>query len=171
MGKWDNSPVDIQFGTFTPFYLLSLSYGIFHDAAQKRTFTSLDAYLGNAMLLHQEDRKRVVFAPNGYIAHRNLTEILTRASELGEEVIVEDWENQLQSVLSNGAWLKYTQNTAIQKLLLSTKDRKIIDRSRPDDVTYCIGDDGTGKNIHGLVLEEIRDRLRNELDLSLPSAN
>jgi hypothetical protein len=162
MGKWDNTPAEIMFGTRTPFYLLSLHYGIFRDPELRRTFTSLNSYLGFAMLQSDDDRKSIMVAPNGYIANLNLMEILENASKSGEQAVVPNWDDNIETVLSKGVWLKYTQNTELKRILLSTNERQIIDNSYPEDIVLCTGKNRNGKNLHGKILEEVRNKLKTE---------
>ena len=148
--------VIIRFGSHTPFFLLTLSFGIFRDYRAKIDFTSLDAYIGYNMLAQPEHRSQMIQAPNGWIAHRNLMGILQRGSlEDGSLIVRSGWEEEREEILRRGLLYKYTQNLLCREILLNTKRRPIFDDSRSDEFVFCIAG-GQGQNLHGKLLEEIR---------------
>ncbi len=54
---------------------------------------------------------------------------------------------------------KFETHDEIRDLLLSTGDENIIENA-PGDYYWGCGKDGTGKNKLGLILMEVRERLR-----------
>lgn len=62
--------------------------------------------------------------------------------------------NTMKAILTN----KFIQNDHCQKVLLSTKGRKLYEDS-PYDSFWGIGKDGLGSNWLGIILEEVRDKL------------
>lgn len=73
-----------------------------------------------------------------------------------------DWESVKISVMKEVIYAKFTQNDQLTKLLLSTEDQKIIEHTE-NDAFWGDGGDGSGKNMLGLILVEVRERIRNEL--------
>ena len=151
-----SNAVVIRFGTNTPFYLLTLSYGIFYDPSLRKHFTSLDAYIGYHMLVRNQDRQDVMRAPNGYIAHLNLLDVFEHNPN--EDLIAPNWEQDRREILLTGLRLKYSQSSCMTEVLTRTRDRPIFDASRWEDTYFGIGD-GTGLNMHGQLLEQVRTEL------------
>ena len=56
---------------------------------------------------------------------------------------------------------KFTTHKDIQQTLLDTGDEEIVEHA-PSDYYWGIGADGSGKNMLGRILMEVRDQLRNE---------
>lgn len=69
-----------------------------------------------------------------------------------------DWEN-VKEVMKTALRLKF-QNPRLRSLLLSTKNRMLVEDS-PYDRYWGGGKDRTGKNRLGVLLMEIRDEIRN----------
>ena len=63
------------------------------------------------------------------------------------------------AVMVKALQAKFTQHEQLKKLLLSTGDRKIVENTTFDYDWGC-GKDGTGKNLLGLALMEVRGQLR-----------
>jgi len=56
---------------------------------------------------------------------------------------------------------KFTQHEDLKKILLDTGDRELIEDS-PVDYQWGCGKDGTGQNLLGKALVEIRQELRQK---------
>jgi N-glycosidase YbiA len=54
---------------------------------------------------------------------------------------------------------KFSQHEELRQLLLSTGDAKIVEHTERDD--YWGDGGGSGKNMLGRILMEVRERLRN----------
>ena len=70
-----------------------------------------------------------------------------------------DWENVKEDVMRRALRLKF-QNPRLRSLLLSTKNRMLIEDS-PYDRYWGAGRDRKGKNRLGVLLMEIRDEIRD----------
>lgn len=81
------------------------------------------------------------------------------AKRLGGELegMRDDWVAIRVSVMQNGVFLKFQQNTEIAKRLCSIKGN-IIEVSK-DDSFWGIGSDGTGENKLGQVLMNVRQKI------------
>ncbi|ESL06429.1 hypothetical protein TRSC58_05898 [Trypanosoma rangeli SC58] len=73
----------------------------------------------------------------------------------------DDWNRVKVDVMLLGNYMKFKQNETIRSLLLETGDKLIVDHTPSDDFWGDRGD-GTGKNLLGVILMAVRDRLRRE---------
>lgn len=82
------------------------------------------------------------------------------------------WEEKRLGVMEAGCYLKFTQNSAMQAELLATGKRTLVEAS-PVDAIWGIGmaeDDALaeipakwrGRNLLGIALTNVRDRIRQE---------
>lgn len=78
------------------------------------------------------------------------------------------WEKHRLSIVTEGNWLKFSQNPDLKDYLLSTGDAELIEAS-PYDAIWGIGIDErdfkagkpyTGLNLLGIALMDVRKRLR-----------
>ncbi len=69
------------------------------------------------------------------------------------------WESMKVSVMRKAVLAKFTQHDALRELLLSTNDAKIIEHTA-NDCYWGDGGDGSGKNMLGRILMEVREQLR-----------
>ncbi|MEI5908510.1 NADAR domain-containing protein [Bacillus spongiae] len=74
----------------------------------------------------------------------------------------EDWENVKDDVMRKAVLTKFTVHKDLQSLLLSTGDQDIIEKTSNDYYWGC-GKDGSGKNMLGIILMEIREQLRKKV--------
>lgn len=72
-----------------------------------------------------------------------------------------DWEQVKDSVMKEALLYKFLQNDDIKEILLSTSDSEIIEDS-PIDYYWGCGKDGSGKNMLGKLLVEVREYFRNK---------
>ena len=75
----------------------------------------------------------------------------------------EDWEAVKDDVMRQALYAKFTQHFDIQTILLETDDEEIIENTTKDHY-WGIGSSGTGLNMLGKLLVELRERLRAELE-------
>ena len=70
-----------------------------------------------------------------------------------------DWEAVKDDLMRRAVRAKFTQHPDIRAVLLSTGDAELIEDA-PNDYYWGCGADGTGKNMLGRVLMEVRGELR-----------
>jgi ribA/ribD-fused uncharacterized protein len=70
-----------------------------------------------------------------------------------------DWESVKVGIMRDVVRAKFTQHDDIRQILLSTGDAKIVEHTENDSY-WGDGGDGSGKNMLGSILTEIRDELR-----------
>lgn len=96
-----------------------------------------------------EERIRVAFTPKDA---RNM-------GRSREFPIRPDWEDVKVDVMKTALKSKFTHNKAARDLLLSTKNRELIESS-PFDYYWGCGGDGSGENVLGKLLMELREELQ-----------
>ncbi|MCB9642142.1 MAG: NADAR family protein [Myxococcales bacterium] len=72
-----------------------------------------------------------------------------------------DWESIKDNVMRDAVYAKFTQHKDLKELLLSTGEAVLIEHTTNDSY-WGDGGDGSGKNMLGRILMEIRKRIRNE---------
>ncbi len=70
-----------------------------------------------------------------------------------------DWESVKDSVMRKAVLAKFTQHEDLKKLLLSTGDEKLVEHTIKDSY-WGDGGDGSGRNMLGQILMEVRSTLR-----------
>jgi len=70
-----------------------------------------------------------------------------------------DWEQVKDEVMREAVRQKFLAHADIRQILLDTGDAPIVENA-PGDYYWGIGADGSGKNMLGRILMEVRDELR-----------
>lgn len=71
-----------------------------------------------------------------------------------------DWESVKDDVMRDAVRAKFTQHVDMKRLLLSTGDAELVEHTTNDSY-WADGGDGSGKNMLGKILMEIRSELSN----------
>ena len=85
-----------------------------------------------------------------------------RAAELGRSRKIKlrpDWESAKVDVMRTAVRAKFEQHEEARALLLSTGDAKLVEHTERDDY-WGDGGDGSGKNMLGRILMDIRSALK-----------
>jgi ribA/ribD-fused uncharacterized protein len=69
-----------------------------------------------------------------------------------------DWESVKDDIMREAVRAKFEQHPKLLGLLLSTGDAEIIEHTK-NDAYWGDGGDGSGKNMLGRILVEVRQRL------------
>lgn len=69
-----------------------------------------------------------------------------------------DWDNVRDDIMRQALMAKFTQHDKLKQLLLSTKGKQLVEHTKNDSY-WADGGDGTGKNMLGILLMELRDKL------------
>ena len=72
-----------------------------------------------------------------------------------------DWEEVKDDVMRRALYAKFTTHADLKEILLSTKNDQIVEKTTTDYYWGC-GTNGTGKNMLGILLMELREKLRAE---------
>lgn len=89
-----------------------------------------------------------------------------RAAEMGRErnrPLRPDWERVKDDVMRRAVLRKFEMHDDIRALLLATGDQEIVENA-PRDYYWGCGADGSGKNMLGKILMEVREKLRHGVD-------
>lgn len=70
-----------------------------------------------------------------------------------------DWELVKDDIMRKVVRAKFTQHKKLKEILLSTKDAILVEHT-VNDSYWADGGDGTGKNMLGKILMEIREELK-----------
>ena len=73
-----------------------------------------------------------------------------------------DWESVKDQIMRKAVLAKFTQHDDLQEVLLSTGDAKLVEHTTNDSY-WGDGGDGSGKNMLGRILMEVREQLRLQL--------
>jgi N-glycosidase YbiA len=85
-----------------------------------------------------------------------------QARDLGQTVtMISDWDQIKRTVMKECCLAKFLQHADLRKQLMETGTEELIEDS-PVDSWWGCGKDGTGQNVLGQVLMEIREELRGE---------
>lgn len=72
--------------------------------------------------------------------------------------IRDDWESIKDDVMRKAVMKKFSTHAVLRELLLSTGTESIVENA-PGDYYWGCGADGSGKNMLGLILQEVRHEL------------
>ncbi|MBT3014018.1 MAG: NADAR family protein [Candidatus Thiodiazotropha sp. (ex Lucina aurantia)] len=75
--------------------------------------------------------------------------------------IRKDWESVKDDVMRMAVQKKFTTHPELRELLVSTGAENIVENA-PGDYYWGCGADGSGKNMLGIILQEVRDELLNK---------
>ena len=73
-----------------------------------------------------------------------------------------DWESIKDNVMREAVMAKFTQHDAVRELLLATGQAKIVEHTA-NDAYWGDGGDGSGQNMLGRILMEVRAKLRERV--------
>jgi len=89
--------------------------------------------------------------------------IAARLGRSRKQKLRRDWESVKVAIMRAAVLAKFTQHDELRSLLLSTGDAKIVEHTENDDY-WGDGGDGSGKNMLGQILMQVRDALRGDQD-------
>jgi ribA/ribD-fused uncharacterized protein len=73
-----------------------------------------------------------------------------------------DWEEVKKEIMRKAVLRKFETHKDIRDILISTGEEEIIEETT-DDYYWGCGKDGTGKNMLGIILMEVRSILKSDL--------
>lgn len=85
-----------------------------------------------------------------------------KAAEMGRSrnlPLRKDWEEVKDVIMKRAVLEKFKQNREICEILFSTGEESIVERTTSDYYWGC-GKDGSGKNMLGVILMEVREELK-----------
>jgi ribA/ribD-fused uncharacterized protein len=72
-----------------------------------------------------------------------------------------DWDSVKVGIMRQAVLAKFTQHDELRTLLLSTREARIVEHTE-NDAFWGDGGDGSGKNMLGRILMEVREQLRSD---------
>ena len=87
--------------------------------------------------------------------------VAARMGRSRERPLRQDWETAKEDIMREALLAKFTQNPGLRPLLLGTADAELIEHTT-NDRYWGDGGDGKSKNRLGLLLVELREKLRIE---------
>ncbi|MFO5526761.1 MAG: NADAR family protein [Cuspidothrix sp.] len=102
------------------------------------------------------------FIGTPYLAKLRLVKTPKEAANMGRERTLPlrpDWEEVKDNIMRKAVFSKFSTNKDIQEILLSTGNEELVENS-PIDYYWGCGADGSGKNMLGIVLMEVRQQLK-----------
>jgi len=76
-----------------------------------------------------------------------------------QNLVTPNWQQEKVAIMKRAVWEKFTQNSALRSLLLSTGKRTLVEHTANDKFWGDNGD-GTGQNMLGKILMEVRQELQ-----------
>lgn len=84
--------------------------------------------------------------------------IAARLGRSRKQKLRRDWESVKDDIMRKAVLAKFTQHADLRTLLLSTADAKLVEHTENDSY-WGDGGDGSGKNMLGRILMEVRTTL------------
>jgi ribA/ribD-fused uncharacterized protein len=138
------------------FYRVSDPYGAFSNFSKHQifvdgtTWATSEQYFQAQKFLNFKDRMDVQLAESPMVA-ANIGRDRNRQ-------IRKDWEALKDGFMRKACFAKVIQHAEVRELLLSTSGAILIEHTE-NDFYWADGGDGTGKNMLGLILMEIREKV------------
>lgn len=138
------------------FYSVTDAYGAFSNFApfpivvRGERWATSEHYFQAQKFVDAKDRDAVRRAKTPMIAAR-----------LGRDrsrKLRRDWESVKVSIMRDAVEAKFSQHDELRALLLATGDAKLVEHTENDDY-WGDGGDGSGKNMLGRVLMDVRAKL------------
>lgn len=138
------------------FYKINEQYGCFSN------FAHYDFELdGKKWMTSEHYFQAQKFKGTEYVEIIRLLDNPMKAAEMGRDrklPLREDWEQVKDDIMRKAVFEKFSQNEEIKKILLSTGKENIVENTSNDYYWGC-GKDGSGKNVLGKILMEVREKL------------
>lgn len=131
----------------------------YQEIIRRATTAGKSKMLGNQKISGQWGARTILDPKTD---RRLLSEIISQYKDLGVH-IRPDWEDVKDSVMLEIVEAKFNQHRDLQALLLGTGE-KILREASPGDIYWGIGKKGEGKNMLGITLMIVRDRLKGKKD-------
>ncbi|MEK7950270.1 NADAR family protein [Luteolibacter soli] len=138
------------------FYSVGDPYGEFSNFAAypitlgKKKWPTSEHYFQAQKFENPADREEVRKANSPMLA--------ARLGRDRKKKLRKDWEAVKVGIMRQALEAKFTQHAELKELLLSTGTAKLIEHTANDSY-WGDGGDGTGKNVLGLLLMKLREKL------------
>lgn len=107
------------------------------------------------------------FQAQKFVGTRHETEVRKTkgpraAADMGRDrkrPLRDDWEQVKDDIMREAVMAKFTQHKDLKEILISTGDAVLVEHTRNDSY-WGDGGDGSGKNMLGKILMEVREKLQ-----------
>jgi N-glycosidase YbiA len=93
--------------------------------------------------------------------------IAARMGRSRNHLIRDDWDRIKDDVMHRAVLAKFSQHVSLRDLLLGTADAEIVEHTKNDSY-WGDGGDGTGRNMLGRILMQVRAQLRTPHQAQAP---
>lgn len=141
------------------FYLTNGEYGCFSNFSRHHIFLKEKMWKTSEHYFQAQK-----FAGTEFEEKVRLASTPMKAAKLGRNrqfPFRKDWETVKDDVIREALRAKFTQHRDLRKILLETDDAVLVEHTANDSY-WGNGGDGSGKNMLGILLMEVREELRNE---------
>lgn len=141
------------------FYMVNGEYGCFSNFSRHRLFLKEKVWKTSEHYFQAQK-----FAGTEFEEKVRLAPTPKESAELGRNrkfPLRKDWEEIKDDIMREALRAKFTQNDELKKILLETGDAELVEHTA-NDRYWGDGGDGSGKNMLGKLLMELRDELKNE---------
>lgn len=141
------------------FYSVSDEYGEFSNFAlypivvKKRRWPTSEHYFQSQKFQDKAEQEEIRKANSPMLA--------ARLGRDRKRKLRRDWESAKVNVMREAVMAKFSQHEELRELLLSTGDAKIVEHTENDDY-WGDGGDGSGRNMLGRILMDVREKLRTD---------
>jgi len=142
------------------FYKVNDEYGCFSNFS-RHGFELNGKYWSTSEHYFQAQK----FAGTEYEEEIRLAATAMEAAKFGRDrnkPLRKDWEQVKYSIMKEAVLAKFRTHDDIREILLLTGDSEIIEKTT-DDYYWGCGSDGTGKNMLGKILMEVRAILKTDI--------
>ena len=87
--------------------------------------------------------------------------VVARMGRSRQRPLRKDWETAKDDIMREALRAKFTQNEDLKQILLETGDALLVEHTTNDNY-WGDGGDGSGENMLGRLLMELREELKNE---------
>lgn len=104
------------------------------------------------------------FAGTEHEEQLRLTDSPMQVAKMGRDrkrPLRKDWEVVKDDIMREALRAKFTQHEDLKKILLETGEAILVEHTKNDSY-WADGGDGSGKNMLGILLMELREELKNE---------
>jgi ribA/ribD-fused uncharacterized protein len=141
------------------FYLPTDNFGCFSN------FSRHHIYLKNTVWKTSEHYFQAQkFAGTEFEEKVRIAQSPKEAANLGRNrkfPLRKDWEEVKDEIMREVLKAKFTQNKELRKILIETGDAILVEHTATDNY-WGNGGDGSGKNMLGKLLMEVREELKNK---------
>lgn len=139
------------------FYLTDAPYGEFSNFASYPIFLSDKTWPTTEHYFQAQK-----FAGTEHEEIIRLEESPMKAARMGRDrnrPLRSDWESVKDNVMRTALFAKFSQHPELRSLLLGTGEATIVEHTENDNY-WGDGGDGTGRNMLGIMLMDLRSQLR-----------